>query len=489
MQTVLGADGLRSISLRAYPPAVTDRGRLSARALVLRVAAGCAVLTALVVLLPFVRFAYRAPSLHVVLETANSLIALLVGFLVYGRFRRSGRLQELLLVSSLAVVAVANLLLTAIPTALELAGRAEVTRWAPLVVRLIATLLLVLAALTPATATLRDRRAGPAGLVLALVVTGVAVAALLLGDALPPPVEPQDVPATSNRPAVTGHPAALAVQVVSGLLYAVVAASFARQSDRTGDELLRWVAAGSVLAAFARVNYVLFPSLYSEYVYVGDLLRFGYYLLLLVGAAREIGGYWSAQAHAAVLEDRRRLARDLHDGLTQELSYIWSQSRTLTGSPADVAVAERINGAAARALDEARTAIAALTRTADAGFYDVLLATTDGLASRYDAKVVLDVDDAVPVAPNEADAVLRIVAEAFRNAVLHGGAASVTVDMRGEPMRLRIRDDGQGFDPSTPNSSGGFGLTSMRERAEGVGAALSVQSAPGAGTTVEVVWP
>jgi signal transduction histidine kinase len=198
-----------------------------------------------------------------------------------------------------------------------------------------------------------------------------------------------------------------------------------------------------------------------------------------------VRSYW---ARAAVQEDRRRLARDLHDGLTQELSYIYVQSRRLRGAAVDQLVVERINGAAVRALDEARTAIAALSRTPAAGFYDVLLATTDGLAARYDAKVVMSVDEALDVSPAEGDAMLRIVAEAFRNAVLHGGATCVTVELAGSPLRLCIRDDGAGFDPSLSKKSSGFGLTSMRERAEGLGATFALESRVGEGTLVTVVW-
>ena len=445
--------------------------------------------TVLISVLPFVAFAYRAPALHVVLETTNSLIALLVGLLVYGRYRRSGQVGELLLVCSLAVVAVANLLLTAIPTALELSGQGGVTGWAPLVVRFVASLLLLAAALTPGRMRVRDQRTAPVVLFLALFVTLMAVLALLLGDGLPPPVDPGAVPSEAVRPTVTGHPVAIGVQAVSFFLYAAAAVAFTRRAERTGDELLRWVGAACVLAAFARVNYLLFPSLYSDYVYAGDLLRLGYYLMLLVGAYREIRGYWSTQAQAAVLEDRRRLARDLHDGLTQELSYIWSQTRKLAASAGDREAVERLNGAAARALDEARSAIAALTRTSSGEFCDVLLATTDGLASRYDAKVVLDVDEAVTVAPVEGDAILRIVAEAFRNAVLHGGAGTVRVELSGSPLQLAICDDGAGFAPHTSKKASGFGLTSMRERAEGLGARFSIASAPGEGATVTVVWP
>jgi signal transduction histidine kinase len=64
----------------------------------------------------------------------------------------------------------------------------------------------------------------------------------------------------------------------------------------------------------------------------------------------------------------------------------------------------------------------------------------------------------------------------------------VCVALSGDPLRLEVQDDGQGFDTAASNS-GGFGLTSMRERAEGLGAAFRLRSSPGEGTTVRVVWP
>ena len=464
--------------------------RLSPLALTGLMALVGVTVTLAVTFLPFLRFAYKAPALHVVLETTASLIALLVGLLVYGRFRNSGRVDEMLLVSSLGIVAVANFVLTAVPTALALAGGVAVTGWAPLVVRVVATLLLAAAAVVPARRTFRNRRVAPVVVLLALFVTLLALLALLVGDGLPPPVDPAQVPATSSGPVITGHPVALGVQVVSFLLYAVAAVAFTRRAAATQDELLRWVGAGCVLSAFARINYLLFPSLYSDYVYGGDGLRFGYYLLLLVGAVREIRTYWAAQSQAAVLEDRRRLARDLHDGLTQELSYIWSQSRLLAERPGDLQVIERINGASARALDEARTAIAALTRTTTGTFGDVLRESVEGLAGRYGTEGRVAADPDVPVTPEQADALLRIVAEAFRNAARHGGATVVDVSVTGPSPALVVRDDGRGFDCSAPSSSGGgFGLISMRERAEALGARFDVQSVVGAGTTVEVRWP
>ena len=128
---------------------------------------------------------------------------------------------------------------------------------------------------------------------------------------------------------------------------------------------MRWLGAGCALAAVARVDYVLFPSLYSDFVHLGDTFRLGFYLCLLVGAAREVRSYW---ARAAVLEDRRRLARDLHDGLTQELTYLYAQAQRLQTHPDDRRIAHQISGAAGRAIDEARHAIGALTRPADQAF-------------------------------------------------------------------------------------------------------------------------
>lgn len=471
-----------------YVPRVGTRQRgraLQPVALTSGVALAALVLTAGVALLPFTRFAYRAPVLHVVLETTEGCIALAVAYLLFGRYRRTRGARPLLVTYALVVVAVANLGLQAIPQAV---GGTEVTPWAPLAVRLLGVVLLTGAALTPAPV-----RVGPAAARAGLVAAAAAVVALwlaasLLGDALPPVLAPGSDLGEARLPVLAGHPLALAAQALSGALYAVAAVAFTRAAARDTDELQRWLGAGCALAAVARVNYLLFPSLYSDYVYTGDLLRLGFYLCLLVGAMREVRSYWESLSYTAVLEDRRRLARDLHDGLTQELTYIWSQSRLLATHPGQPAVAERINGASARALDEARTAIAALTRTTSGSFADVLRESMEGLSGRYGAQALVEASDDVQLSPEQGDGVLRIVAEAYRNAVRHGGACWVEVTLTAAPLTLVVRDDGTGFDPSSTGSRGGFGLTSMRERAEGLGARFHLHSQVGTGTTVEVRW-
>ncbi|WP_448625208.1 sensor histidine kinase [Geodermatophilus sp. URMC 64] len=453
-------------------------------------AAAAATVTVAVVALPFIRFAYRAPAVHVALETADAIIALLVAYLIYGRFRDSRRAQELLLVLALCTLATANLVLSALPNAVALAEGEEFSRWAGLVIRFAGALLLVGAALTSPAARLAPRRAGAVGAGVTAGLVLLAAAGIAFGDRLPPTVDAARSLADASSPVLAAHPAVLVVQAVAALCYALAAIVLTHQARATGDQLMPWVAAGCVLGAAARVHYLLFPSLYSEFVYTGDLLRLSSYLLMLVGAAREIRSYWELRTRTAVMEDRRRTARDLHDGLAQELAYITAQSKRLAAQPDDVTVAERIGAAAARAQFEARSALRALTRPVDLPFPEALQQVVDDLALRYEIKAVTDLAPDVRLGSDDAEAVLRIVGEAVRNAVRHGEAQCIEIRLEEEPLCLSITDDGRGFatGPADGQRVGGFGLTSMRERASRLGADLSITSVPGAGTTVRVTW-
>jgi signal transduction histidine kinase len=448
-----------------------------------------ALVTFAVLVLPFLHFAARAPAVQVMLETANAVMAAVVGYLVYGRFRQHRRMQELLLGLALGTVALANLVLTALPDALTFDREEEFSHWAPLTVRLVGTVLFAAAALTPRSVRAGPRTASLVTLGLLGVLGGLGVAGALWGELLPRAVDPMLL-GDSSRALLVAHPLVVTVHAVSLVLYGVAAFAFTERAERTGDELLRWVGAGCVLASVARVHYLLFPSLYSEYVYSGDFLRLGFYMFMLVGAAREITSFWEAKAQTAVLEDRRRIARDLHDGLIQELSYIHAQSRRLTERPGDAVTVQRIGGAAGRAVDEARRALEALTRVDDADFTTVLQQSLDEMASRYDVKIVTDLEPHVEVDGPMADALLRISGEAVRNAVRHGEAQRIDVTLTAVPLSLIVIDDGRGFPAHRPDGgrTGGFGLTSMRERAATIGAGLSIESAPGMGTTVRVSW-
>jgi signal transduction histidine kinase len=283
----------------------------------------------------------------------------------------------------------------------------------------------------------------------------------------------------------------LIVQLVTMLLYAFAAVGFVRARERTGDYLLDWFAIGSVLAAFSHLNYFLFPSLYSNWVYMGDFLRLGFYLVLLAGAAREISAYQRRMADTAALEERRRLARELHDGLAQELAFISTQSRWLAqGPPPDASRLDQLALAAARALDESRSAIAALTRPLDEPLEVALAQAAEEVAERVGVKVRLDLEPGVDVTPTTRAALLRIVREAVTNTARHAQASEVTVSLATDGrVHLRISDNGVGFDTTEKEQGWGFGLVSMRERAQAIGATLEVRSSRGEGTAIEVVIP
>lgn len=212
-------------------------------------------------------------------------------------------------------------------------------------------------------------------------------------------------------------------------------------------------------------------------------------MLLLVGAAREIERYWEERARAAVLEERRRLARDLHDGVAQELAFIWRQTRRLAPGENGPVVAA-LSGSAERALQESRRAVAALRGAPVQSLAAAMADELDNVAARVGTRVVVDIDDAVLLPAETREQLLRIACEAVANAGRHGRAELVRVDVfGGDNPRLLVVDNGTGFDPSTPPRRATFGLVTMQERARSLGARLFVTSRPGDGTRVELVLP
>jgi signal transduction histidine kinase len=455
-------------------------------------AALSALVTVLVTVLPFVRFAYRGPAMHVALETIASSVAILVAYLVFWRVRRHGRASDLALFAALAILASANLLFSAVPAALGHATETFPT-WTQAGGRLLGAIALAAAAFAPDRRLRRPDSAalmvmGSAVAMLAVVAAGVALA----GPSLPDAIDPGLSPEASGRPRIVGHPAILGLQVVMTVLCAAAAAGFARSARRGADELMGWLALASTFGAFARVNYFLFPSLYSDWVYTGDLFRLGFFLVLMVGAFREIQNHQRDLIEAAELRERRRVARALHDGLAHELAFVVTQSRRLAaaGEPDDPGL-RHLAAAAERALDESRDAIAALGRPVDMPLGELVAEAALDVAARFDVELRLDVADSGEADRDTREGLIRIVREAVTNAARHGAARAVDVELRRDgALRLRIVDDGIGFDPAAPPHRGrGFGLTSMRERAEAAGGVLHVASRPGAGTQIEVVVP
>lgn len=208
-------------------------------------------------------------------------------------------------------------------------------------------------------------------------------------------------------------------------------------------------------------------------------------------------------ARRGVLEERERLAREIHDTLTQGLSSI-----SLLLGAADSAVATGASSEATRHirrardvardnLDEARRFVRALSPSdlADASLPAALGRLVEKTRRGDDLTVTLDVSGEPSPVPTAYDvALLRIAQAGLANAVTHSAASrvAVTLSYMDTEIALDVVDDGRGFDAAaTPvrTDGSGFGLAAMRARAEQLGGRFAVESGPGEGTAVAVTFP
>ena len=215
-----------------------------------------------------------------------------------------------------------------------------------------------------------------------------------------------------------------------------------------------------------------------------------------LGVAVENARLYEQAERVAAAAERSRLARDLHDAVTQTLfsasliaevlPRIWERD-PVEGQRRLEELRQLTRGA----LAEMRTLLLELRPSAlvEAELGDLLRQLAESITGRARVEVVLRVEGECSLPPDVKVAFYRIAQEALNNVARHAGASRAEVRLRCEPGRvdLRISDDGRGFDPETvPPESLGLGI--MRERAAAVGAALRVKSEIGRGTEVVVEW-
>jgi signal transduction histidine kinase len=198
----------------------------------------------------------------------------------------------------------------------------------------------------------------------------------------------------------------------------------------------------------------------------------------------------------ATMAERSRLARELHDVITQLLFSINLVAASLPRLwERDPEMAERSTSELQRltrgALAEMRTLLRELRphTIADTDLGLLVTHLSDGLSARQDIPTTLNVHMGGSVPPDVHLAIYRIAQEALNNIAKHANASSLTVELAGTDshVNLSVVDDGYGFDRSdTPTES--MGLDIMRERADEIGADLVVSSTQDVGTTVEVTW-
>jgi signal transduction histidine kinase len=238
-------------------------------------------------------------------------------------------------------------------------------------------------------------------------------------------------------------------------------------------------ASGIVVAGMRRVD---FPSTYDR-------------LLVRVGANQLAIALQAAELRA--VQERQRLARDLHDSVSQALYAIVLDIATArhigSADPTRLdAILRDAHALAEAGLAEMRALIFELRPEflRQEGLVAALQRQVAAVRARHQLSITVNAADEPEVAPAIKEALYRVGQEALNNTAKHAGARAVVITLEagaGE-LSLRVRDDGRGFDPEK-SFPGHLGLQSMRERAASVGGVILINSAPGRGTEVTIRVP
>jgi signal transduction histidine kinase len=203
---------------------------------------------------------------------------------------------------------------------------------------------------------------------------------------------------------------------------------------------------------------------------------------------------------SAVLEERARLSRELHDGFAQLVAFLLVRIDTVEGLVAGnrsreaLVELERMRSVTDDLYQDVRESISELrTRVSERGLAAAVREYVDAYEDRHGLTIQLDGEDVASALPALiAFQLLRIIQEALANVRKHAHARTACISFKKlEPDRLEmiIADDGQGFEPdavAVSPSPKSFGLASMRERVESMGGDLTLDSQPGGGTRVIV---
>jgi len=246
----------------------------------------------------------------------------------------------------------------------------------------------------------------------------------------------------------------------------------------------------------ATFQFYLRPHFYQTYWFYALLL------LVLGLAAWQLYQLRVRQMRAqfnAVLAERTRIAREIHDNLAQEMLGISVQLEVVARTmPANAEVArnhlDRVRLLVRHGIAEARRYVWDLRSQAldNADLPTALSETVRRLTADHSVESQVQVSGVFRSLPSGVeDNLLRICQEAINNAVTHGKPEHVFVNLTFDirTVRLSIRDDGQGFDPAKVEKNGHFGLVGIRERAENIGGKLTINSSADNGTEIVVDVP
>ncbi|OGO53670.1 MAG: hypothetical protein A2V85_08015 [Chloroflexi bacterium RBG_16_72_14] len=472
------------------------------------------IATVPIVTVPVVHGHFAAPAIDLALDTMAGVVSAAVMILAWANFSERRTPMALFQASAFLCLTVAygSAVLISLGRDQDVASLADPN---PLQTYVFALARVLAATLIVIGGTAAAGRLGAARSRLILIgpaIAPVAVALLGLVGGWSPPLALQVAAADPDRsglPAVTAF--GVLVQLVLAALFFQAAMVCRDRWRREGDVANAWMAIGLVFAAFAEIHWAAFPAGHPGQVSTADLLRLVFFLALLLGieaearqvigrlrvANVELASLRESEVERAAIEERARLARELHDGLAQDLwlaKLKTGQLATWPGLPADaLPLVEEAQAAIDTGLAEARQAVMALRLAAEheLGFHELMARYVEDFEDRFGLRVEFTSGgDTSRIAPRTQAEVLRIAQEALVNVRQHADATVVGVRLAidGDQVSLRVVDNGRGFDVAAAKRSS-FGLHAMRERATLIGGRVSVVSAPGEGTRVTLTAP
>lgn len=421
------------------------------------------------------------PSGRAALETLIALSAIFTARLLVANFQDSGRLPDLMLLCALVAVSLTDFAYCAVP-ALADGVRPEAGGGARLCCSLIVSVAFAAAAFAPDKVIRDPGRRAVGGAIL-------ASAAVVMLSQLIEQATGSHWNATLQDVGIRGaiqHPVALTVELVAAALLVVSALVFLRRGRR-GEIRRGLLAAAAFLLAAARLQYLALPAVATDWITPREGFRIAAYASLLGSAYWEYVLRRRARALATITSERERIARDLHDGLAQDLACIAAQGQQLG---AELEPGHPLMIAARNALATSRGVIADLSASTAPTTEAALCIIGDELRHRYGLQIGVRIALAggSDLDPAEREQVVRIAREAIVNAALHGAARRVDVVVLQEARNLlmTVSDDGCGI---TDAYGSGMGLRTMRARAAALGGRLSTHPRAGGGTELQLVAP
>ncbi|HVL54264.1 MAG TPA: histidine kinase, partial [Vitreimonas sp.] len=412
----------------------------------------------------------NAQALDTAINVAATLIGAAVAILAWVRWRETREPSDLFQSSAFVALTVINTALFAIVLSgneaafglsSEAPGEAPIYLWT--ITRLVAALLLVVGG----AQSLR-RQAAPLRPTAVIVgpATGLVAVAIVLfarGAVLPSVPNPSSIDAFGFSPLILGTAATVIILVQLLIFAAFIVAAILYRRLYLRDRVLShaFLTVGLVMAAFSQLHFALDPIVASGVVTTTDALRLGFYAILFLGINAEIDADLGAlrranselrrlgevEAANAALAERTRLAREIHDGLAQDLWYAkLKQSRLVQDEELHAGArttAREVLAALDSALAEARQAVMAMRTEGAAGtsanLDDILASYVDDFADRFGVRAEFDGTGRLPRLPSRTEAeILRIVQEALNNVRRHADATVARVSAQSDEEALTV---------------------------------------------------